>query len=144
MRKIDLVELAEAVGKARRISFADVRRLQRDILPNGITSRQEVELLLQLERTVAKIDKAFANWLVVNVVDYVVWGARPTGRVDEETALWLAPLLQGKSRTASRIAHEIVVEAQKADPTLHALADGLAARSPASARAFASAGHGAA
>ena len=33
------------VHAAGRISFGDVKRLQRDILPDGISSRDEAELL---------------------------------------------------------------------------------------------------
>ena len=37
------------VQAAGRISFGDVKRLQRDILPDGISSREEAELLLTLD-----------------------------------------------------------------------------------------------
>ena len=38
-----------------RIRFADLRRLQRDILPYRITRREEVEMLLSLDATVARL-----------------------------------------------------------------------------------------
>ena len=43
--------LREFVTKAlltKRIGFGDLRRLQRDILPDGITSREEAEILIAL------------------------------------------------------------------------------------------------
>src|SRR5215207_230519 len=83
---------ANKVQEAGRISFGDVKRLQRDILPDGISSREEADLLLTLEPTVGQADRAFADWLVAMVVDFVVWGMRPTGTVDAETAAWLTPL----------------------------------------------------
>jgi hypothetical protein len=52
-----------------RISFGDVKRLQRDILPDGISSREEAELLLTLDRTVSRADRSFADWLVAMMVD---------------------------------------------------------------------------
>ena len=79
-----LQAFASNVQKAGRISFGDVKRLQRDILPNGISSRAQAELLLTLDQTVSRADRAFADWLVAMMVDFVVWGLRPTGSVDAE------------------------------------------------------------
>jgi hypothetical protein len=44
---------ARRVRETGRINFGDVKRLQRDILPDGISSREEAELLLTLDRIVA-------------------------------------------------------------------------------------------
>jgi hypothetical protein len=107
---------ARALAKGR-ISFGDVRRLQRDIMPNGIGSRDEAELLLALDGQVGRRDPEWTRWLIAMVVDFVVWAERPTGVVDESTASWLASALRqhhpskGCAR-APRIAREIVEEAQ--------------------------------
>src|SRR5215204_4625454 len=104
---------ANKVQEAGRISFGDVKRLQRDILPDGISSREEAELLLTLEQTVGLADRAFGDWLVATMVDFVVWGLRPTGTVDAETAAWLAPFLVGQrtTKTMRRLARELAAEA---------------------------------
>jgi len=94
-----LQAFASNVQKAGRISFGDVKRLQRDILPDGINSRAEAEFLLTLDQTVSRADRAFADWLVAMMVDFVVWGVRPTGSVDAETAAWLTPFLAGQRAT---------------------------------------------
>src|SRR3954454_21184497 len=91
-----LQAFASNVHKAGRISFGDVKRLQRDILPDGIRTRAEPELLLTLDQTISRADRAFADWLVAMMVDFVVWGVRPTGTVDAETAAWLTPFLVGQ------------------------------------------------
>src|SRR5215204_5249380 len=110
---------ANKVQEAGRISFGDVKRLQRDILPDGISSREEAELLLTLEQTVGQADRAFADWLVATMVDFVVWGMRPTGTVDAETAAWLTPLLVGqRTRTMRRLARELAAEADHAGTAL--------------------------
>ena len=49
---LEPLDVAEA-DAPRRISFGDVKRLQRDILPDGISSREDAELLLTLALTVA-------------------------------------------------------------------------------------------
>ena len=79
------------VQAAGRVSVGDAKRLQRDVLPDGISCRDGAELLLTLERTVSRADRAFSDWLVAMMVDFVVWGMRPTGIVDGETAAWFTP-----------------------------------------------------
>jgi hypothetical protein len=101
------------VQAAGRISFGDVHRLQRGILPDGISAREEAELLLTLAQTVGRADRAFGDWFVAMMVDFVVWGMRPTGTVDAETATWLAPFLVGQrtTKTMRRLARELAAEA---------------------------------
>src|SRR5215207_10999642 len=107
-----LQTFASKVQRAGRISFGDVKRLQRDILPDGISSRDEAELLLTLEQSVERADRAFSEWLAITVVDFVVWGMRPTGTVDAETAAWLSPFLVGqRTKTMRRLARELAAEA---------------------------------
>ena len=117
MTKISLSDFAAKILRKDRISFGDVQRLQRDILPDGLTSREEAEILIGLDRGAAKADAAWGRWLVATLVDFVVWGERPTGIVDEDTARWLAAALEGSageagSKRARLIAREIVEEAQ--------------------------------
>ena len=66
-----------------RIRFADLRRLQRDILPYRITTREEVEMLLSLDATIER------QYLVPAVAQFVVWGLKPVGRIDQAEADWL-------------------------------------------------------
>src|SRR5215216_2637654 len=113
-----LQAFANNVQKAGRISFGDVKRLQRDILPDGICSRAEAELLLTLDQTVSRADRAFADWLVAMMVDFVVWGLRPTGTVDAETAAWLTPFLVGQRTTKRRLARELAAEAEQGGTAL--------------------------
>lgn len=114
-----------------RISFGDVRRLKRDILPDGIASREEAEALLGLDRAVTKADAAWERWLVTTIVDFVVWAERPTGLVDEDTALWLAAALRAHAGTRGRlIAREIAEEAHAFENDALATLAGIGAASP--------------
>jgi hypothetical protein len=108
------------VQEAGRISFGDVKRLQRDVLPDGISSREEAVLLLTLAQTVDRADRAFGDWLVAMMVDFVVWGMRPTGTVDAETAAWLTPFLVGQrtTKTMRRLARELAAEADHSGTAL--------------------------
>src|SRR3954469_25816070 len=110
-----LQAFASNVQKAGCISFGDVQRLQRDILPDAISSRAEAELLLTLDQSISRADRAFADWLVAMMVDVVVWGVRTTGSVEAETAAWLTPFLVGQraTKTMLRLARELASEAEQ-------------------------------
>ena len=73
--------LREFVTKAlltKRIGFGDLRRLQRDILPDGITTREEAEVLIALDQATERIDKASTEALVSRVtrLTHPVWSMR--------------------------------------------------------------------
>src|SRR5829696_6895027 len=119
------------------ISFGDVKRLQCDILPDGISYREEAELLLTLDQTVGRPDRSFADWLVAMMVDFVVWGMRPTGIVDAETAAWLALFLaeQRTTETMRRLVQELTRVAVHIDPALFSPPLNRAAQGSGSGRA---------
>jgi hypothetical protein len=64
--------------------------------------------------------ESWGDALVTLMVDYVVWGVRPTGSVTAEDARWLAAALEfgGPTETAMRIAYAVVEEAQTTDEAL--------------------------
>ena len=55
-----------------QITFGDVRRLRRDCLPGGINAGEEVGLLVWLDSTVGRADKAWSQWLVAAVADFAL------------------------------------------------------------------------
>ena len=103
------------------ISRTDLRVLQRDILPNGIVTRDEADVLIALDRAVHDKDPAWEGFITHAMVAFVVWTCRPTGRVDAETADWLIRSLgcgTGPTEVAVAIAFEIVRECEAADEAL--------------------------
>lgn len=120
--------------RSKRITFQDVQQLQRTILPDGLSTRAEAEALVALDQAVTKSDPAWAGYLVRIVVDFAVWGSRPTGYVDEETAHWLATWLacEKPSKAVLRIGREVVSEAQAVDDVLRAFVE--RGREPSSTR----------
>jgi len=56
------------VTASHRIVFGDLRRLQRDVLPTGATSREEVETLLSLD-SMGNVDEDWPGYLVTTVKD---------------------------------------------------------------------------
>jgi hypothetical protein len=103
------------------ISRADVHALRRDVLPNGIETRDEADLLIALDRALPEKDESWHGFMIQTVVEFVVWSSRPTGRVDRETAEWLIASLgcgTGPTETAVAIAFEVVREAEGSDEAL--------------------------
>jgi hypothetical protein len=88
-----------------RITFGDARRLQRDYLPGGITSREEAAVLIQLDAMVALADKAWTDWLIAAVFDFAVFSERT---VDAETGslAWLRGYLAAFG-TATKVTKQL-------------------------------------
>ena len=102
-----------------RIRFADLRRLQRDILPYRITTQQEAEMLLSLDAVVERADRGWPEYLVPAVAQFAVWGLEPVGRVDQTKADWLLEALAlAPPKTGSAIIRHVVIEAPCIDETV--------------------------
>lgn len=113
------------VVEAGRITREDSQQLGRSILRDGLACRDEADMLIALERAVPEIDPGFADLLVGLIVDFAVWGERPTGYVDRDVAGWLAASLGGRSGPTplgARIAREVVQAAESSDEALLAFA----------------------
>lgn len=102
-----------------RITAEDVKHLSRDLLADGIPSRRVADALLALDRTL-DTDPLWADFLTAAIVDFAVWGSRPTGVINAETAHWLLTALTigDPTPTALRILEEIAASAHEVDPTL--------------------------
>ena len=106
-----------------RISFGDLCRLQRDILPDRITTREETEILLALDRSVDRADRGWREYLIIAVRDFVIWGSPPAGHIDGDKAQWMMTALSNSSpKTARALTREIVREGPAFDDDLRAVA----------------------
>ena len=115
MISIQLHEFAERTLDAGAISYEDFLHLAREILPDGPATREEADVLIALDRTVAPVHEGWSNWFIATLTDFCVWKARPTGRVEEQAAQWLVTSLscgEGPTENACRLALDIVREAQ--------------------------------
>jgi len=124
MIRISLRFFARRVLRTKRMDAGDRQTLERVIFSDGVRSRMEAEILLQLAGTIEEPDPAWTDFVVAAIVDFVVWGERPTGYVDPASAQWLIAVLSEGVRAdlARRIAREISAEAQDVDPRLLDLA----------------------
>ncbi len=107
----------ERILADERILFGDLRRLQRDILPARVTTREEAEMLLFLDSAVRRADREWAGYLTTTVRDFAIWGLHPAGSVDRAKAEWISAALAcaDATKTARVIIREIVHEARRID-----------------------------
>ncbi len=118
---MDNPALEKFIGRAlhtRRIGFGDLKRLQRDILPDGIRTAEEAGALIRLDGQVSKVDEAWLSYLAALCRDFVLRSS-PSDSVDLNTLAWLVGALAGaKPSTALFIARELVRVADVSDPAL--------------------------
>jgi hypothetical protein len=106
------------VTASNRLVFGDLRRLQRDVLPAGPTSRDEIETLLSLD-SMGQVDEDWPDYLVETVVQFVLSCSTPPGHVDADTAAWLMSILSGaKPKSATAIVRAVLRGARYVDEVL--------------------------
>ena len=74
-----LREFADKALETNRIGFGDLRRLQRDVLPQRITTTDEAELLLAIDGALARADRDWTEYLTDAVGQFALWGMDPLG-----------------------------------------------------------------
>jgi hypothetical protein len=119
MIKNNLRDFIETAIDNKYISADDVKKLQREILEDGIMNRREAEALLALDRTLAT-HESWGPALTALIVDFMVWSLRPTGVVTNDDAMWLTTALDvgGPTETAMNIAYAILDETRHVDAAL--------------------------
>ena len=87
--------------------------LYRHLFAEGSLDRGEAEALFDLERAGLNRCDAWTRFFIQAVTDHVVWGARPTGRIDEDQADWLiAQVDAARTPTAFAVLVNVLDEAQ--------------------------------
>jgi hypothetical protein len=98
-------KLEEFVGKVTangQISYGEVRRLQRDYLPSGITNREELEVLIGLNARLDRADKAWAQWLVGLVAEFAIKRQVHEHPIEEGVCKWVGRLLAAPTTAVGR------------------------------------------
>ena len=125
MINASLQDFIKVAGDTNRITFGDVKRLRRMVLPGRAdrhaTRSRRCSSSTRPLRAAIRLD----GWLVAAVVDFAVWGERPTGYVEGEAAAWLpglCPVTAWRPRLPRMIAREIEREAEAVDEAIAGLA----------------------
>ena len=118
---MDTTPLRAFASKARasnRLLYGDLRRLQRDVLPTGATSREEIETLLSLD-WIERVDRDWRRYLAMTVSEFVLSTSDPPGVISGEAAAWLAVALAGtRPKTAAVVLRSVMSEAHQVDEAL--------------------------
>jgi hypothetical protein len=123
---INDLSLAGFVANAiahRRITFGDVRRLQRDYLPNGIESREQAAMLTELAASVEHADRSWKQWFAATLADFTAKGAENGAPARDGIIAWLEQLSEKPGfvrRTGRKIARQLRHGAQPAETTTSA------------------------
>jgi len=81
--------LADATLADRRIDAADVARLRRELMADGMTDRDEAGLLFLLDRLCPDADSDWPDFYVEALTDFFVWRQEPAGSLSEEDGRFL-------------------------------------------------------
>src|SRR5262249_18694824 len=104
----NLPDFACNVISKGQITLGDVRRLQRNYLPDGITNSEELELLISLNTKPVRADKAWAQWLVSAVADFIKTRKACERSLDDAADKWVERLLAtSATKLGLRIARQI-------------------------------------
>jgi hypothetical protein len=91
-----------------QITLGDVRRLQRSYLPGGITNREELEILISLNANLVRADRAWAQWLVSAVADFIKTRKACERSLEDAAGKWVERLLAASpTKLGLRIARQI-------------------------------------
>jgi hypothetical protein len=101
-----LHDFATSVIARGQVTFGDVRRLQRDCLPGGITNREDAELLVALSERLVRADKAWAQWLVAALASWLASADRCDASIQDAAKAWLESLPDA-SPEATRFGRQI-------------------------------------
>jgi hypothetical protein len=104
------------------MTFADLRRLQRDVLPGGIETREQAELLIAIDQSLKRVDRSWKDYFVSSMRDFVMRGFSPAERFDVENAKWLISAL---CRTSPRITRAILSEIVRQEPEINGALTGI-------------------
>ena len=85
------------------VTIENWRRLRSEVLADGLTCREEADLLIALDRSDVVLPDGWADGLTAAVVEYAVWTERRTGRRPsrQPTASPTPWLLVSRSRTTA-------------------------------------------
>jgi hypothetical protein len=91
-----------------QITLGDVRRLQRNYLPGGITNREELEILISLNAKLVRADKVWAQWLVSAVAIFIKTRKASERSLEDAAGKWVERLFAtSATKLGLRIARQI-------------------------------------
>lgn len=87
------------IGRAR-IDDADVASIRRKVFPLGLHTRQDAEAMFDVDQILLDKCAAWTELFAELLVDHLVWGERPTGRIEQDAAEWVLARVGGNPTLA--------------------------------------------
>jgi hypothetical protein len=108
-----LHEFARSILERRRISKYDVQALK-ERLKDGISSREEADLLITLDMDVESVHCSWPAFFISALTEFALWQPGRSACIDDERSSWLVEALNGRQATgrARRVLAAIAGEAQ--------------------------------
>jgi hypothetical protein len=113
--------MAQLMNSAR-VSQENVLELRRNVFVDGVTTRGEAQMLLDIDRAAKDKCADWAPFLYEAVSDYVVHQERPSGYISQDNAVWLQNTLANDSTetTVGLLVH-VLEKAKSAPESLSAM-----------------------
>ncbi len=107
--------MAQLLNSARMTS-ENVLELRKNVFSDGVMTRGEAQMLLDLDRACTDKCAEWSSFLCEAVSDYIVHQERPSGYISQDNAVWLQNTLAGDSAetTIGLLVH--VLEKAKSAP----------------------------
>lgn len=128
--------LAEIISKGA-VTPQDVIMLRREVYPDGVVSRDEADVLFEINTTCDRQCPEWVDFFVEALTDYLVHQEKPSGYISAENADWLVKTISRDRMVGSAAELELLVkvlEAAKFSPeglsafalrqVMHAVVDG--------------------
>jgi hypothetical protein len=112
--------MAQLMSSAR-LTASDVLKLRGEVFADGLMTRHEAQLLLDLDKACEDACPEWTMFLNEAVSDYIVHQERPSGYVSQDNAVWLEKTLQACGpRTAVGVLVHVLEKAKSAPEALSA------------------------
>lgn len=121
--------MAQLMSSAR-VSHENVLELRRNVFEDGVMTRGEAQMLLDIDRASKEKCAEWAPFLYEAISDYIVHQERPAGYISQDNAVWLEKTLAGDSaETTIGLLVHVLEKARSAPESLSALGLNAVARS---------------
>lgn len=104
MRNLALHTLTERLSADARISAEEALDLRRAVFPDGVVSREEAAVLIDLEAKVANTDPEWAHMFVEALTDHMLGTGQFAGHVTEADVSWLEAQFGANGARATELA----------------------------------------
>ena len=124
-----------AVLEQGRLTYGDIRVMQRMIYVDGAVSREAASWLIAIHAMTGDTSRTFAELYVEVLTDFVVYRDGSTGIVSDEQATWLLDLMSKRRNPVSALECELIesicAEATRSSPIPRRFLDRNRASEPA-------------